>query len=90
MDEDRLKQKTVNPQVVDLDQFELEKNDYILDWRRDIYAYRYCHLTDPKEVVELLKDTHLEIIGQLKADGKSQNLNHYYICQKMSATDNPG
>lgn len=82
MDEDRLKQKTVDPQVIDLDQNFLEKNDYILDWRRDIYAYRYCHLTDPKEVVELLKDANLEIIDQLQADGKSQNLNTYYICQK--------
>lgn len=86
MDEERLQKKVVDPQVVGLENLDLEKNDFILDWRRDIYAYRYCHLTDTKEVVQLIKGTDLEIINQLSADGKSQNLNHYYICQKISST----
>lgn len=82
MDEKRLQEKIVDPQVVDLEVKDLEKNDFILDWRRDIYAYRYCHLTDREEASEIIKNAGLKIIDQISADGKSQNLNHYYICKK--------
>lgn len=84
MDEKRLQEKIVDPQVVDLEQKNLEKNDYILDWRRDIYAYRYCHLTDREEAQEIIKNAGLKIIDQISADGKSQNLNHYYVCGRDS------
>ena len=68
--------------MVGLEKKDLEKNDYILDWRRGIFAYRYCHLTDEKEVEKILTKADLEIIAEIAADGKSQNLNHYYICKK--------
>jgi len=80
--DEKLTKKIANPAVVDLEKKDLEKNDYILDWKRGIFAYRYCHLTDETEVNNIIEKANLKVISQIAADGKSQNLNHYYVCKK--------
>jgi 2-polyprenyl-3-methyl-5-hydroxy-6-metoxy-1,4-benzoquinol methylase len=79
---DRFQQKTVDPQQLDLNPKQLEKNDYILDWRRGERAYRYCHYFTESEMAQILnKLDQLNPRVQFYADGKSQDLNLYFVLQ---------
>ena len=63
----------------------LEKNDYLLDWRRgeaQNKAFRYCHFIDEAEMNNLISGTNLKIEKKFFTDGKSEKLNRYYILKK--------
>lgn len=70
-----LKQETLSPN-------DLEKNDYILDWKRGKQALRYCHFYDKKEQQQLIKDTKASLIKEYRADGKEGNVNQYIVLQR--------
>lgn len=60
----------------------LEKNDFLLDWRKgekSNQVFRYCHHINEKEMLSLIKKSGLKVIAQLSADGKSQHLNQYFL-----------
>ncbi|AKM81603.1 MAG: Menaquinone biosynthesis methyltransferase UbiE [Candidatus Pacebacteria bacterium GW2011_GWF2_38_9] len=60
----------------------LEKNDFLLDWRKGDKAnqvFRYCHHIKEKEMLGLVKKSGLKVIAKLSADGKSQHLNQYFL-----------
>jgi SAM-dependent methyltransferase len=60
----------------------LSKNDYLLDWRKGEKAFRhfrYCHDLEEKEMRELAAAAHLQVKAQFFADGKSKELNQYFI-----------
>lgn len=81
----RFSERFVEPQVAGMNDVVLEKNDYILDWKRAIVAYRYCHFADETELKELLNITSdLDIIDSYYADGKTHSLNCYVIGQKKA------
>jgi len=75
----RFDKKIVNPEKVKIQKSELEENDYILDWKRGVTNYRYCHYTSNKELTELMESSNLHIGDQFFADGKSGKLNLYTI-----------
>ncbi len=84
-DKDRFADRIVDPNKAKLQPQQLEKNDYILDWRKGQNAYRYCHFMDEKEAADLAdKQSSLKLIKQFYADGKSQDLNLYTLLQKTS------
>lgn len=66
----------------------LEEDDYILDWRKEPktsnkqQAIRYCHHLDLVASQHLFKKTRFKIIDQYLADGKSQQLNQYFVLKK--------
>ena len=66
---------------------QLEEHDYILDWQRGKQAYRYCHLVTENEANMLIENTQIEIKKQWDSDGKTNNLNTYYILQKKQYND---
>lgn len=68
--------------VVDMVGEDFEENDYLLDWQRGQNAIRYCHLTLPNEMDELISGSGLILVSTFSSDGKSGNLNDYYICKK--------
>jgi SAM-dependent methyltransferase len=74
--------RQVSPNTVALKPDELEKNDYILDWQRGSNAYRYCHQVTTEEMNKLLEQSNLHIVDQWDSDGKTNNLNTYYLLQK--------
>lgn len=78
----RFEKKIISPTLVNLNQQQLENNDLILDWRKDMLAYRYCHYTDSKELIKIIKATSLENVSQFYADGKNNKLNTYTILKK--------
>lgn len=76
MTADQISQQTqLNPN-------QLETNDFILDWQRGKSALRYCHLTTDEELRQLAENSNLTIIKNWTADGKTNNLNNYYLLKK--------
>lgn len=68
----------------------LENHDYLLDWRRfqetsnKSAVQRYCHHLCETEMQELMSQTGWEIVEQFLADGKSGQLNAYFVLKKRS------
>ena len=80
---ERFQNRFVSPSTVNIDNHELEENDYILDWRRGAKAYRYCHHLNEKEIESILKQLPAKTgAEQYYADGKSNDLNLYTVIQK--------
>ena len=80
----RYQHRFINPEKVGIDSLQLETNDYILDWQRGATAYRYCHFMNPTEAETLIQQSQLQIVRQFCADGKTQQLNKYYVCKVQS------
>ncbi|MCY4071608.1 MAG: class I SAM-dependent methyltransferase [Chloroflexi bacterium] len=57
----------------------VEKNDYLLDWRRGERALRYCHYVDDTEHDDLVAATGLSAKADFRADGASGTLNRYTV-----------
>ncbi len=60
----------------------LEKNDYLIDWRKGEktnQVFRYCHQIDEIEMIKIAKENNLKIINNFFDDGKSSKLNQYFI-----------
>ncbi|MBD3250297.1 MAG: methyltransferase domain-containing protein [Candidatus Pacebacteria bacterium] len=79
--EKRFDDRQIDPQTIGIDPELLEQDDYILDWKRGEEAVRYCHWIKPAEMQEIAQQADLEIIDQFAADGKSKELNNYYLLQ---------
>ena len=64
----------------------LEKDDYLLDWRKGNKAnqvFRYCHMVDEEEMQQIAKENNLKIIDSFFADGKSNSLNQYFVYSSL-------
>jgi hypothetical protein len=64
---------------IDINQDDVEPNDYLLTWRRDGYGLRYVCLIDEAETAVLAEAAGLNIINQFRSDGKEGNLSLYTI-----------
>ncbi len=62
--------------------YEVERGDYLLDWRRGAHALRYCHYADDAEQAALVAATGLSEVETFRADG---GLNVYSVLRR-----NPG
>lgn len=60
----------------------VEKNDFLLDWRKGEDSLRYCHYIDDEEHIGLIRAAGLVEIATFRADGKSGDLNCYSLLQK--------
>lgn len=64
---------------------DLGGNDYLLEWKKGVTAYRFCHHFDEAEIaeyVELIKKWGMAKIEEFKADGATHAMNHYLVIQK--------
>ncbi len=64
----------------------LEKNDFLLDWRKGEKAnqvFRYCHHISEKEMIELIEKSGLVVVDKFFADGKSRQLNQYFLLKAL-------
>jgi 2-polyprenyl-3-methyl-5-hydroxy-6-metoxy-1,4-benzoquinol methylase len=82
--EERFAKKTVPPTEIGLEAKELETGDYILDWQRGKSAYRYCHYSPREEMEAHFKKSNLHLLNHFEADGKSEQLNSYYLLTKKA------
>ena len=65
--------------AVDFTQF--EAGDYLLGWRDDVAAFRYCHSFNDAEIARLIDSVSnaATLIDRFTADGKTGNLNEYLV-----------
>lgn len=80
----RLAARVIDPNTVGLDAAQLEAGDYLLDWRTDTTAIRYCHDTTREELVTQTAAAKLKLIDDFTADGQTGNLNDYYLLMRNS------
>jgi len=83
---DRFEKKIVDPNQVKINPHDLEKDDYILDWKKGGTAYRYCHHTTQDEIKQFLNTPPVDapfikakIIDSFQADGREQTINRYLV-----------
>ncbi len=82
--DDRFKNRMVKPETIGFKPADLEKNDYILDWKKGKRAFRYCHFVKEEEVKRLNEHVpELSLEKTYYADGKSGELNRYLIFKKL-------
>jgi SAM-dependent methyltransferase len=67
------------------DDIEVERHDYLLDWRRGERALRYCHYVDDAEHADLIAATGLTEIATYRADGRTNDINRYSLLRRESA-----
>lgn len=81
----RFAYKNISREKFNIEQEDLEKNDYILDWQRGKTAYRYFHFSDDDEISEIFSGIgEVKMIEKFDADGKSDNLNRYVLVKKLN------
>jgi hypothetical protein len=61
----------------------LGEGDYILDWQKEVTAYRYCHNYSEEEVLSLCQGSGLQILDSFEADGKEGDINKYFVCKRQ-------
>jgi tRNA (uracil-5-)-methyltransferase TRM9 len=61
---------------------DVEKNDFLLDWKRGVNALRYCHYADEKEIQDYIELLTPAKVTRFEADGKSGKLNKYLVVVK--------
>lgn len=75
--------KRVQPwEAVNLSASEVDRGDYLLDWRSGGQALRYVHHFDEAELEELARASHFQIIDTFYSDGETGNLGMYQIWRK--------
>jgi SAM-dependent methyltransferase len=62
----------------------VDPGDYLLDWRNGGQGLRYVHHYDPKELEELARDSHFQVIDTFSSDGDSGNLGLYQVWTPVS------
>jgi SAM-dependent methyltransferase len=61
---------------------QVERHDYLLDWRRGENAVRYCHYVDDDEHAALVRAAGLSEAATYRADGSTGMVNRYSILKK--------
>ncbi len=83
LSEKQLSKKIVPWSMLDINEADLAERDYLLDWKRDNYAFRYCHYYVKEEIVELAKAAKLEVVTEFFADGPGGRANRYVVFKKV-------
>jgi SAM-dependent methyltransferase len=75
-------QERFRRRIVAWDGVDVERHDYLLDWRRGERALRYCHYVDDAEHADLIEATGFDVLADYRADGSTGDLNRYTVLQK--------
>jgi tRNA (uracil-5-)-methyltransferase TRM9 len=66
---------------------QVERHDYLLDWRRGANALRYCHYVDDDELATLIDASGLTPLTTFRADGKTGDMNAYALLANPAGTN---
>lgn len=63
----------------------LERNDFILGWKQQPGAYRYCHSFTEEEIDTLAQSVSTQacVVDRFYADGRDESLNTYLVLRKL-------
>ncbi|MBN2502578.1 MAG: class I SAM-dependent methyltransferase [Anaerolineales bacterium] len=82
LNSDRLKGRVQPWSRIGLTAEDVDKNDYLMDWRRDGHGLRYVHHFSASELHQLAAFTGFRVIGIFTSDGEGENLGLYQIWTK--------
>ena len=83
LDNPRLKERIQPWELAGLTPQNVDRNDYLLDWKRGSKGLRYVHHFDEGELSELAKASHFEIVETFYSDGENKRSGLYQIWKKM-------
>lgn len=76
----RFKQKIVPWKCMpEIDPNDLETGDHLLTWQNNPNKLRYVHVFDESETQAYIQSSGLRVLHEFRADGASNNLNHYLM-----------
>lgn len=84
IDDNQLEKKQVEYQKGNLDEDELDKNDYLISWQRETSSFRYCHYTDTQEEQRLIAASGLDVLSEFESDGREGKGNKYLVLSQTS------
>jgi SAM-dependent methyltransferase len=85
--EERFERRTVSWEAhnrkgeIPVEPADLEPGDVLLAWGEG-GAYRFCHFVEPEEADRLVAATGLEAVASYRADGRSGDLNLYFVLRR--------
>jgi tRNA (uracil-5-)-methyltransferase TRM9 len=79
----RLRARIQPWESIGVDPHSVDRGDYLLDWRRGGYAYRYVHHFEQDELARLAEETGFSPRHTFHSDGEGGNLGLYQIWQAI-------
>lgn len=75
----RLKARIQPWDVIGLSSAQVDRGDYLLDWRRGGYGLRYVHQFSETELLSLAQETGFKVEDSFLSDGQEGNLGLYQV-----------
>ena len=83
LNSERLREKhLLNWDLVNIPETEVDKGDYLLDWRRGGFGIRYAHQYSETELARLAETSGFKIVDSFYSDGATGNLGLYQVWEK--------
>ncbi len=79
---ERMRRKIVPWERIGLTEADVEPGDYLLDWKKEGYGYRYVHQVTEEEVESLAAAAGLAVVEQFHSDGREGDLSLYSVLQR--------
>lgn len=79
----RLREKIQTWEKLGLSDSQVDKGDYLLDWRSGELGLRYVHHFEKAELAGLAVETGFRVVDEFLSDGKSGNLALYQEWEKL-------
>ena len=82
LNSERLVKRIQNWDVVGINESDVDKGDYLLDWRRGGTGFRYAHQYSEEELAHLAEMSEFTIVDTFYSDGSTGNLGLYQVWEK--------
>lgn len=82
----RLRERIQSWEVVDLTPEDVDRGDYLLDWRHGGYGFRYVHHFDEDELFGLAREMGFITVDSFYSDGEGGKLGLYQVWKKAIPT----
>ncbi len=79
---ERMRRKIVPWERIGLTEADVEPGDYLLDWKKEGYGYRYVHQVTEEEVEALAAAASLAVVEHFHSDGREGDLSLYSVLQR--------
>ncbi len=86
---ERMRRKIVPWEQVGLSPQDVEEGDYLLDWKKEGYGYRYVHQVTEEEVADWARGAGLRVVEQFRSDGREGDLSLYSVLQAPGLGPSP-
>jgi hypothetical protein len=83
LNSEKLKARVQPWQAISLSESEVDRGDYLLDWRSGGKGLRYVHHFDERELKELARASNFSVIDTFYSDGETGDLGLYQTWQRL-------